>query len=904
MKRTMRKELFRAVSKSMGRFLSIFVIVALGCGFFAGIKAAGPDMKEAADGYYDDTNLMDLHLISTLGFSAENVEQIAATAGVSDVMPSYQTILSTMNQGENQKIRVQSISAEEKWAKLNLLTVVDGRLPENASECVIDQRAIARKDYTIGQTFTLAASATPAATPSAEPAATPAATVTAGSSDSILANRTFTIVGTVDSSLFISFSWGASTTGSKDPDYNIFVLPNAFSGNIYTDIYLNAAGAKELASYSEEYTSRVDEVLVSIKETGVLQSDARKNQVIEEKKAEFEKLLSGSSGAQPPAGQIPDAQNPAAQMTAAQIAAAQTAAAQLAESQKAFQDAINKITNDWYYLDRTHNPGYSEYNDDAARMNAIASVFPFFFFAVAALVSLTAMTRMVDEERMQIGSLKALGYSRRAIAMKYTLYAAIASVLGGIAGLFIGFQLFPRVIYNAYLIINRLPPIHPPFRMDLAWVTLLAAVICTFIASLMAILSSLHSTPATLMRPKAPKIGKRVLLEKIPFIWRRMGFIEKVTARNIFRYKKRFLMTVIGIAGCTALILTGFGLKDSITGLVEKQYGGIMKYDLQVVFGNSITDPQKDETYTWLSKSGEIKSITPISAQPAKIVSSSKTDTFQAWLIVPGNLQEFPAYADLHKRTGKSSIPLTDEGVVLTEKLAHMKDVSVGDTISIQGIDNRNVDVKVAAISENYIYHYLYMTPSLYDKLYGGKAPITTAYAILKDPSAGAINDFKEELMGQKNIVGTIFVPLIKSEFSNIFNSLNYVILVLILSAFALAIVVLYNLTNININERVREIATIKVLGFYDMEVSTYVFRENIIITLLGAGLGLVLGTFLHSFVVQTAEIDMIMFGRDISVVSFLISFGLTLLFSLLVNIVMHFYLKKISMVESLKSVE
>lgn len=856
MKRTMRKDLFRAVAGSKGRFLSIFIIVALGCGFFAGIKATGPDMKEAADAYYDNTDLMDLHLISELGFSRENVEKIASTKGVSLVMPSYQTILPTQNQGETQNIRVQSISAGENWADLNKLTVVSGRLPLDSNECVIDVRAVIKKDYSVGQVFTLEDS----------PVSTTADTL--DKTPSILTNHTLTIVGTVDSSQFISLSWAASSLGSKDPDYNVFVLPDAFSSAIYTDVYVTAAGSKELASYSDAYTNRVDEVLTDIKTTGSEQGAIRKNEVIDAKKSEFMKTSP----------------------TQEQITASQA--------------AFGKITNNWYYIDRTRNSGYTEFRDDAARIDAIASVFPIFFFAVAALVSLTTMTRMVDEERMQIGSLKALGYSRHSIAMKYTAYAAMASFLGGIAGLLIGFQLFPRAIYKAYMIINRLPPIDPPFRMELAWITLLTAVAGTSIAALFAILTSLHATPATLMRPKAPKIGKRVFLEKIHFIWKRMGFIEKVTARNLFRYKKRFFMTVIGIAGCTALILTGFGLKDSISGLVDKQYGAIMKYDLQIVFENTVDNPKTDKTFSWLAASKEIKSITPVSAQSTKVVSSEKADTVQATLIVPENIEDFFSYADLHTRVGKESLTFSDEGVILTEKLAYLKNVGVGDTITLQGIDDKNVTVTVAGICENYIYHYIYMTPTLYEKLYGGHAPVTAAFAKLTDTSTGAINDFKDTLMNQSNIAGTIFIPLVKGEFGNIFTSLNYVILVIIMSAFALAMVVLYNLTNININERIREIATIKVLGFYDMEVSTYVFRENAIITILGAGFGLVLGTFLHSYVVQTAEIDLIMFGRDIAPVSFLISFALTILFSLLVNFVMHFYLKKISMVESLKSIE
>ena len=466
MKRTMRKELFRAISKSMGRFLSIFLIVALGCGFFAGVKAAGPDMKEAADGYYDNTSLMDLNLVSELGFSRENVTAISETNGVSAVMPSWQTTLVAINNGENLKILVQSISAGKDWAELNKLTVIKGRLPQNSSECVIDDRAVRNGDYAVGQTLSFEDS-------------------DENSGNSLLSQTSFTIVGTADSPLYVSFSGGSTTLGSDKPNYNIFVESDAFSSDIYTNIYVSLTGTAPLNSYSNEYTDRVDAVLADIRETGSKESAARRREVIDQKTAE--------------------------------LAVPEGASAQQIAAGKAAQESLNKLTNTWYYLDRTTISGYSSFKDDAARINAIAAIFPIFFFGVATLVSLTTMTRMVDEERMQIGSLKAFGYSRRSIAMKYVSYAALASALGGLCGLLIGFQLFPRVIYNAYLIMYRLPPIHPPFRVDLAWITLLIAVGSTSAAALFAILTSLHSTPATLLRPKSPKIGKRVSFRKDSF---------------------------------------------------------------------------------------------------------------------------------------------------------------------------------------------------------------------------------------------------------------------------------------------------------------------------------------------------------------------------------------------------
>ena len=854
MRRTMRKDLFRAITKSLGRFLSIFLIVALGCGFFAGIKASGPDMKEAADGYYDETSLMDLQLISELGFSQENVQAISETQGVSAVMPSWQTTLVTINQGENLKIRVQSISADEGWDELNNVTVIDGRLPEKSSECLIDDVAVKSGDYTIGQTLSFE-------------------DIDENADDSMLSGYSFTIAGTVDSPLYISFSGGSSKLGSDEPDYNIFVAAEAFSSDIYTNIYVTADNASSVNSYSDEYTDRVDTVLSDVKETGVKESDLRRADVIEQQLADLV---------------IPDG------ASEEQIAGAKAAAA----------ESLDTLTNTWYYLDRTAIAGFSSFKDDTERIDAIAAIFPVFFFGVAALVSLTTMTRMVDEERMQIGSLKAFGYSRRSIAMKYVYYASLASALGGLCGLLTGFQLFPRVIYNAYLIMYRLPPIQPPFRVDLAWLTLAIAVGSTSLAALFAILTSLHATPATLMRPKAPKIGKRVLLEKIPFIWHHMGFVQKVTARNLLRYKKRFFMTVFGIAGCTALILTGFGLRNSVDGLVDKQFGEVMLYDLQIVFEKEISDIKTDETYSWLTESSEMKSLTPLSAQKADVVSSKAPEVFEATLMVPVVPADFASYISLHTRVGKTEVLLTDEGVIITEKLARLKNVKVGDSITIQDINDRIVTVEVSGICENYTGHYIYMTPALFEKLYEKEAPVNAVLSFLTDRSESAIEDFKEILMNQTNIAGTIFVPLMKSELSDTFASLDYVTLVLILSAFALDMVVLYNLTNININERIREIATIKVLGFYDPEVSSYVFRENAVITILGSGIGLVLGAVLHGFVTETAETDMIMFGRTIEIKSYVISFALTVIFSLFVNLVMHFYLKRISMVESLKSIE
>jgi len=871
MKRTMRKDLFRAITKSKGRFFSIFLIVALGCGFFAGVKAAGPDMREAADKYYDDTRLMDLRLVSELGFTADNVSAVAGTDGVEEVMPSRQTTRTTVNEGENLDIRVQAISAGSGWKELNRLTVIRGRMPETASECVIDDRAVADGVYSVGQTITFEN--------------------TEDTENSILDGNTFTIVGTADSPLYISFSSSSDMIGSSEPDYNIFVTSEAFTGDIYTDIYIISSNAGALMCYGDEYTNNIDALTAGVKETGAVQSAARLDEVTAQKKAEL------AQAAAEQAAQNSDVQGDQTTAQADQAAeqTAQTAAAQA---------ALEEITNTWYYLDRTSCPGYATFKDDAARIDSIAAVFPLFFFVVAALVSLTTMTRMVDEDRMEIGSIKALGYSRRSIAAKYVSYAVLASVLGGLFGLVVGFKLFPWVIFSAYQIMYRLPSIDPPFRFDLAWITIAAAMLCTSVAGLFSVLSSLHSTPAMLMRPKAPKIGKRVFIERIRFLWRRLSFDQKVAARNLLRYKKRFFMTVIGIAGCTALMLTGFGLRNSVSGLVDKQYGEVMLYDLQIVFQNSMEDIGSDSTYQWFADSSEIRSITPVSAHGTAVSASAAGKSYDAALVVPSVPEDFTAYMDLHERVGKKALPLTDSGVIISEKLSILENVGVGDRITLAGVDDSDVSVIVDGVCENYTSHYVYMTPALYEKLYGTPPEANSAFAMMTDTSVSTINTFKDRIKEQANIAGTIFVPLLKVESAKTFASLDYVTVVLTVSAFALAMVVLYNLSYININERIREIATIKVLGFYDEEVSRYVFRENVVITILGAGLGLGMGVLLHGFVIGTAETDMIMFGRTIEVSSYILAFSLTVVFSLFVNLVMHFFLKRISMVESLKSVE
>jgi putative ABC transport system permease protein len=570
----------------------------------------------------------------------------------------------------------------------------------------------------------------------------------------------------------------------------------------------------------------------------------------------------------------------------------------IAEGYTKISDAekeINKIEKPvWYVLDRNMHADFVSYGKAADRIAAIAQVFPVFFFLVAALVCLTTMTRMVDEQRTYIGTLKALGYSKLDIASKYLLYALFASIGGSIFGLLIGFKIFPTVIFNAYGIIYSLPSVITEFNIFYAALSTGFAVVSTTSAAWAACYKELMEAPAVLMRPKAPKAGKRILLERIKFMWSRLTFTQKVTARNLFRYKKRFFMTVLGIGGCTALLLSGFGLKDSIFSIVSKQFDELYNYDMAV-------NLKEDKVNTITTGNGVSDYIL---VRQKSVDAGSKEDEKSVFLFIPEDTEKLKKFITFRDRTTKKPVNLTDEGVVLTEKLSKMLEVGPGDEIYIKDSDNKRLSVKVSGVTENYVSHFVYMSPNTYEKLYGEKPKFQELLAQTTDTSEAFEDKLSKELLKKREVSSVGFTTGISNNFKDMIGSLNYVILVLIISAGALAFVVLYNLTNVNITERLREIATIKVLGFYDNEVSNYVYRENIILTIIGMAFGLILGIFLHRFIVVTAEIDFVMFGRNINPLSYAYSAVLTIVFSGLVNIVMHFRLKKIDMVESLKSVD
>ena len=584
----------------------------------------------------------------------------------------------------------------------------------------------------------------------------------------------------------------------------------------------------------------------------------------------------------------------------------QEAEEKIADGEEKIKDAkkqIKKIEKPTLYiLDRDSHQSFVEYEGCANSIDALAKIFPVFFFAVAALVCLTTMTRMVDEQRINIGTLKGLGYKTSQISKKYILYALIACITGSILGLAIGFSVFPTVIFFAYGMMYSIENIVYVFSIPIAiGITSLALIIIT-LSAYMACRKELKETPAILMRPKAPKSGKRILLERVPFIWNRFSFISKVTVRNIFRYKKRFLMTVLGIAGCTALILTGFGIKDSIEMILTGQYGTLFKYDMSLVIQSDMTDKQIYELRKNLSDIDEINKYEFFSYENGDIKVNNTTK--EITIVVPENLKKMDKFIHLQDRKTQNPIELNNKGIVLTEKIARDLGVKAGDEIELINSDDKKAKIKVSHITENYISHYAYISPENYIKLFEKDLDFNRVIGILNNPSVKIEDKLSKKLFDIETIDGITFNTASKETFHNTIKNLNYVVLIMIISAGALAFVVLYNLTNVNISERIREIATIKVLGFYDKEVSAYIYRENIILTIIGTVVGLGLGTILHKFIMVTVEIQSMMFGRVIDMSSYFIAAVLTIVLSLFVNLAMFYKLRNVKMVESLKSVD
>ena len=902
MRKAVFKDFIRNIKESLGRFFAIMAIVAIGVAFFAGVTASSGDMKHSSDSYYDEYNMNDIRILSSIGFTSQDIEAVSKVSGVKAVYKTNTQDVLVDYDGRENVAHISGIpvgKASDDDSYINQLRIKEGRLPQNDKECVVKYEDT-RKSMQVGDVISFKS----------------------GTEDDI--NDTFkdteyTVVGIVYTPCYASYDLGSSGIGNGHINYCIYVGDDEFKNNYYTECYAVIDGAKDMDTYSDEYKKLIDKYADDIKAISKERLDIRKQTVIDEytrakadKKEELletikknvEDSITEQYQAYYPGMDVSSMIAPYVKTAYEKAVAQFDFDAVNAEYDKKMNETLADSDSwEWYVLTRESSYSFRDYESSANRMKAIATVFPLFFIIVAGLVCLTTMTRMVEEERGLIGTYKALGYGKATIALKYVIYAFLASLTGAVIGCAAGLRLFPYIIYESWNIIYQMPAIKYASHTILSVVAVASLILVTLIATLYSCYNELSEVPSALMRPKAPKNGKKILLEHT-FIWKHLSFTTKVTMRNIFLYKKRFFMTVIGIAGCGALITAGFGIKDSVQSIIDNQYGQIIHYDNILVFNKNADSDAKNNLSDKISSDEYYKSSLMDYAYTAEVKIPGSADDYSTEITVVNDTSAYMDYVTFRTRRSKKTIELDDSGVIISEKLAKDLNVKEGDNVLIHDEDNKQATVKVSGVMEMYINNYIFMTSEYYSQVFGYTPDNNRILGILTSDGDDIQSVIGDRYLTDNNVKSLTFVKANITRFENMIQSLDLVTWVLIISAGMLAFVVLYNLTNVNISERIREIATIKVLGFYDREVGEYVYRENIILTLIGGVFGLLLGMALHAYIMTTIELDGVMFGTKINISSFLISYGITILFSLLINIFMYPSLKKIPMVESLKSVE
>lgn len=1000
MKSMMKKTTLREIRESLGRYLAIMAIVALGVGLFAGLKITKTVMVGSADAFWQAQQLYDYRLVSTLGFEEEDVQALAQKADVRAVQGAMEAdVLYTDEQGNDKVLKAHSI-----LENINMLETVAGRLPESDTECVVDDHLYGEE--VIGSKIVLSGD---------------------NDQDDLDSFRytEYTIVGTVRSPLYVQFERGTTSLGNGSVSGFVYLLPEGFATDYYTDIYVKfeedaqvysdeydaymdereaqwetyceeqgerryqsimTEAEEELADAEQELADEKAEAEVELADAKQELTDAEKEiadgekkledgeqeladnkEVIAQKERELadaraaleaqeaelasqEEALAGMMQGQAAGMQYQMPADMARQQLEAGKAQIEEGEAELRkargqirdageeieESRQELADARQEVEDGWqeyndakaefdekiadaeqkladarakiadiekpdtYVLGRETNTGYVCFESDSSIVEGIANVFPVFFFLVAALVCMTTMNRMVEEQRTQIGVLKALGYGEARIMGKYLFYSGSAAFTGCVAGYLAGIRLFPLVIWQAYGVMYRFGGIVYAFDWATAVLCLAVSLLCSMGTTWASCRHELREVAAELMRPKSPKAGKRIFLEWIPFIWNRMKFLHKVSVRNIIRYKRRFLMMVIGISGCTALLLTGFAIRDSVTTVADRQFEEIQTYAVGVTLKDGVT---KED----LSLLEELDQIVADNGGDYGLAVETSMDLETAdgiksvKLIAAAEPESFGAYFDLHTPAGEPiAYPQAGE-VVICNKLSERYRIRAGDTITLFNEDREELQAVVSGVCENYIYNYVYVNEETYRKA-TGETGYQSAYVNL--PEEADVYVVGASLMKAEHVTAVAVNRDMLLRVSRMMTSMNYIVFVIIACAGALAFIVLYNLNNINITERIREIATIKVLGFYKKETATYVFRENTVLTGIGCAVGLVLGRLLHIYVMHEVDIDMMSFDVHVEPVSYLLSILLTFVFTWLINRIMSGKLDKINMAESLKSVD
>jgi putative ABC transport system permease protein len=892
MKSIMKKTTLREIRQSLGRYLAIFAIVAMGVGFFAGLKITRQVMITSANAYLEEKQLYDYRLLSTLGFEDEDVQTLSSKEDVRFVEGAVAADILYFNQQGNEDV----IKAHSLLQNINGLEVVAGRLPQQATECVVDANLYDKS--ALGTKIVLSEN-------------------NVEEDLDYFAYREYTIVGIAQSSAYIQFERGTTALGNGQVSGFMYLLPQGFCAEFYTEIYVKFN--QDYPIYSKDYNDYIDDKEPLWKDYCKAQGERRYQAIVADAEAELANAKQTLAEEKADAKQtLADAKK---ELTDAEAELADAHAEladgwakyndsyaefeeKIAEAEQEIADAETDIANiekpETYVLNRDTNIGYACFQNDSSIVEGLANVFPVFFFLVAALVCMTTMNRMVEEQRTQIGVLKALGYGEAAIMGKYLFYSGSAALAGCIAGYFLGIHLFPFVIWTAYGMMYQMGSIVYIFDGSTALLCLACALLCSMGTTWISCRHELKEVAADLMRPKAPRAGKRVFLEWLPFIWKRLKFLHKVSVRNIVRYKRRFFMMVIGISGCTALLVTGFGIRDSVVDIADQQFQEIQTYQFGITLKNGIkdaNDPSLTEFTEILDTYGG--SFLPVLETTMDLQTPENLKSIH--LIIVENPAQVGEYIDLHT-PDKTAISYPKAGeAVICEKLAKRYRIQIGDTIHLFEENGKEVQAVVSGICENYIYNYIYLNAETYQTALGTFLYKNVYANITKDADIHAVG---AAIMKANNITAVSINADMLVRFSSMMSSMNYIVFVVIACAAALAFIVLYNLNNINITERIREIATIKVLGFYRNETAAYVFRENTALTAIGCAVGLLLGKLLHIYVMHKVDIDLMSFDVHVKAVSYLLSILLTFAFTWIVNRIMTGKLENINMAESLKSVD
>ena len=1009
------KNSFKKIKKSLGRFISLILIVALGSAFFSGIREAASDMIKTMDKYYDDTLLMDYKIVSTMGLTDDDVLSIKELSSDLIVVPTYS--FDTIVDGN-----VARIHAIEK--EVNKVNLVTGRMPNSKNECLVEDGK-----YKIGDVIKL-------------------------EDNDYTNNNEFTVVGTITSSLYTYKNKGIASVGDGKLDTYIYIPKDNFELDYYTEIYIRDKNSIDYVAYEEDYIEEInkleeklkdlkpiretiryeeilkeatdkineaeDKLLKEKNENGKKLEDVKKEldnskELIENSKIEWlqgknqleqtkesteselssakEKLAQGKeeyinalnkyglkeeeleskleelnssitnienilSSLEPDTPEYikyntmlselknnksnlellintkneleenekllkekeelwNSEYNKALKELETNYQKILDSEKQIEEGYKEYQENYDKYISEikkaeqeiedtrkeldemekpnWYLLSREDNSGYTNFYESATKIDSIAAVFPIFFLLVVFLMSLNTMTRMIEEERSEIGLYVSLGISKIKIVSSYLFYVLIATSLGLIIGLSIGYAYVPHILYSVYKANFVIPKLITYAEVIPCVSIILITLILMVSVTLITVNKNFKYMPATLLRPEAPKNGKKVLLERVKVIWNRLSFTWKVTVRNLFRYKKRIVMTILGISGCTALLLTGFGIRDSVSSLIDIQYNEIHVYDSMLILNEEQTTINED-----INNLLESKGISNLLYTHMENYTFSADDKkIDTYVLAFENTSLLDTYIKINDLNG-NKLELSNNGVIITEKMAELLEVQVGNTIQIRNSDNELFILKVEGICENYVNSYIYMNANYYNKVFGD----ITYNTIITNVGDADYDKLSEQLIDSNYFSSIQYTKDNISVLEDIIDGMNNIVYLIIVSSSLLAIIVLYNLTTININERTREIATLKVLGFHDREVSTYVYRETIILTIIGIGLGLFLGVTLNLFVLTIAETEELLFIKDIHLLSYIITFIIMIVFTIIVEIMTYFILKKIYMIDSLKSVE